>query len=548
MVAARLAKRWNGSTWDVVAPRALMDSVTRWAASDLGVFANWLAANNAQGIIGEVGWANDQTFGEAAQWNAVGAYWLSEADRLGLDWQVWVAGSDLAAVAGVPTGKLSVYYTDTKGGTTKYAGTQAPVIEAHMGLGSVRRGMNISSAYSGSVDGSGGAAATIIGGGRFNNLNPGVRGTDYWYPTAGDFAYLASRGVRSVSIRIRWERIQPTLGAALNAGELAALQASIAAANAAGIATVVCLHNGWGYLLGSSPSVWDTFPVSQNGPVTVAHLVDVWTRLSAALKGTPGLLAYDIMNEPHFPASGVTTGPELLGNPSFDTDLTGWTATSGATAAYSTAQHHSGAGSAQITTTSTLGVLTSATVPVTAGQAYQASAFFKGSTSSTRYPSVSIVFYDATGRQLEEDKSDGVTQGNIQWRTTSGVAVAPPLAKTAAVRLLIRAVGAGEVVYADDASLKACTNPLTSTQLYQSMSQQVVTAIRGNADTTELWVQIADGATVTSLVASPTAWITDPANATRYCIHSYFDRATSGGGVHSSSYADELAYDTAAGY
>jgi hypothetical protein len=545
-IATRLAKRFNGTSWDVIPVRPQMDSVTRWAVSDLGTFATWLSANSAQGMVGEVGWSNDVGFGESAQWNAVGAYWLAEADRLGLDWQAWVAGPDLASSGGLPTGKLSVYYTTTKGGVTQYAGTQAPLLEARYGTGTARRGVNMSSTYSGSVDATGGAAATIVAGGRFNNLNPGTRGTDYWYPVLADYQYLASRGVRAVSLRIRWERIQPTLGAALNAGELAALQASIAAATSAGLGVVVCLHNGWGYLLGSSASVWDTFPVSQNGPVTIANLVDVWTRLSAALKGT--CIAYDIMNEPHFPSCGVTSGSELLTNPSFDTDLSGWTVTSGGSAAQTTSQAHSGAGCAQVTTSSTLAVLTSSQVSVTPGAAYQAQGFFKGATNSTRYPGVSIVWYDATGRQISEDKSDGVTQGNIQWRTTTIATTAPALAKTAAVRALVRAAGSGEVVYVDDMSFKACSSPLTSAALYQSMSQQVVTAIRGNADTTELWVQIADGATVASLPASPTAWITDPSNKIRYCIHCYFDRATSGGGVHSSAYAAELTYDTAQGY
>lgn len=557
MATARLVKRYNGSTWDVVSPAVQVDSVVRRTLTDLGLFATWLTGNGVKGVLGEVGWANSTKFaGDGPKWDAVGGAWLKEVENLhaegaDLDWQYWTAGSDQISNDGgvTPVGVLPAYYGGASlGGIVRYAGPQAAIFEPYLAAGTYRRGVNWSASYTNAVDNTSGAAATLISGGRFNSANPGVRGTDYWYPTAADLVYLASRGVRGITLRVRWERLQPALGTALDAGELAAIQATVAAANMAGIKVAVTNHTGWGYLLGSSPTVWDTHPVSQSGPVTVAHFVDFWTRLSAALKGTPGLMAYDLMNEPWFPSCGLTSGPELLTNPSFDTDTTAWTMASGGSMTQTTAQAHTGAGSLQVTTSGTLAIITSGAVSVTPGAAYQAQVFVRAQTAGTRFPGVSIAYYDAQGALVREDKSAGVIPSTFQWRNTSIASTAPARAVTAKVNVLVRANGTGEVQYVDDVSLKACTNPLTGAALWQSMSQQAVTAIRGNSDTTECWVQIADGATPASLALSPTAWITDPANATRYNVHHYFDHATSGGGVHSSTYAAELTYETAQGY
>jgi endoglucanase len=127
---------------------------------------------------------------------------------------------------------------------------------------------------------------------------PGVGGTDYGIPTNAELDYLLTKGVKLIRLPFKWERIQPTLGAALDATYLGYITGLVTHAAANGQRILLDVHNygyygiaGTGYEIGSAQ-------------VTQANYNDLWTRLATVFVGNPGIAGYDIMNEPNMPAVG----------------------------------------------------------------------------------------------------------------------------------------------------------------------------------------------------------------------------------------------------
>lgn len=129
-------------------------------------------------------------------------------------------------------------------------------------------------------------------GAEFGSTFPGVYGTDYIYNGLASYNYLASRGHKLTRVPFRWERIQHTLGGALDTSELTRLQQTVAQANSAGLRVILDLHNYARYNQSGNDLILGSASLTQ------AHLVDLWTRLSTAFKGGYDV-GYSIMNEPH---------------------------------------------------------------------------------------------------------------------------------------------------------------------------------------------------------------------------------------------------------
>jgi len=132
-----------------------------------------------------------------------------------------------------------------------------------------------------------------LAGAEFGTNFPGTFGADYTYPTNSDFDYFANKGLKLIRLPFKWERIQPTMNAALNTAELARLTAAVDYAQTKGIYVVLDLHN-YGrrninysdYIIGSAT-------------VPIANIKDCWTRLATAFKNKTNIYGYGIMNEPH---------------------------------------------------------------------------------------------------------------------------------------------------------------------------------------------------------------------------------------------------------
>jgi hypothetical protein len=259
------------------------DALHRKVASQLAAFTTWLSAGGAfgHGYVGEVGWPGDDP-----RWGELAAGWYRQADQQWLWASAWAAGDWWPS-----TYPLRVYGNGQ-------AGPQATVVEAQAAR---KRSVNLAGAEFGTPAPLDSYSTT------FSNTRRGVVGTTYAYPTADDFAYLASRGITMVRLPFRWERIQPVLNGALDVDELSRLTTTVAAARTAGIGVILDVHNYGAYWQSDAYGTGWRKPLSTSGYLRVDAFVDLWLRLSAVFTGTPGVVAYDLMNEPVGMPGGAAT-------------------------------------------------------------------------------------------------------------------------------------------------------------------------------------------------------------------------------------------------
>lgn len=254
------------------------DLVSQRVVNELRVFGRWLAANNARGLISEIGWPGNQ---DPQQWNRVVHAWYQTANELKLPVLAFTAqgpGTNFAQLTMYARSAGSV----SGGQSIDKAGSQAAIAEAHLGTPNYWRGIDV---FGGAANDGGGDGNPAI----MSNTSTGT----WWYEPQGTYNYLASRGYTVARIGFRWERLQPNRGAALDATELARITDAVTKAGNAGMKAVLDLHNyalyvtaGGTHKLGSS-----SLPISD--------LVDFWTRVSAVFKDNTNVLAYSLMNEPH---------------------------------------------------------------------------------------------------------------------------------------------------------------------------------------------------------------------------------------------------------
>ncbi|HVX45272.1 MAG TPA: glycoside hydrolase family 5 protein, partial [Mycobacteriales bacterium] len=121
-----------------------------------------------------------------------------------------------------------------------------------------------------------------------SGVRPGVPNTDYAVPTAAELDYLHAHGLTTIRLPFLWERMQPTLGGALDPAYLALVSDLVDHAGSNGMKLVIDAHNFGGY---AGHKIGD-------GTVTSAHFADLWTRLATTFAGRAGVAAYDLMNEP----------------------------------------------------------------------------------------------------------------------------------------------------------------------------------------------------------------------------------------------------------
>ena len=117
---------------------------------------------------------------------------------------------------------------------------------------------------------------------------PGRAEFDYTYPKADLIGHFARLGATAIRLPVLWERLQPGLGAPLDPAESGKLSQAVAAASAAGLATIIDLHNFGSYAghrVGSAA-------------VPATALADVWRRL-ALQYGRRDDVVLSLMNEPH---------------------------------------------------------------------------------------------------------------------------------------------------------------------------------------------------------------------------------------------------------
>jgi aryl-phospho-beta-D-glucosidase BglC (GH1 family) len=268
------------------------DTLTSRAREGLAQFTRWLAANDAKGYIGEVGWP-EEPGSDTGRWNALAERWYRDADVAGLWVTAWATGEWWGTAY-----PLTPYQARDPNAGVDTATSQAGVLEAHQTTAGYLRGVNVAGAEF--------AAPSVDPTSAFSNTNPGVYQRAYHFDGQATFDYLASRGVKLVRLPFRWERVAPRLGRYLDQSEVRRLKAAVSRARRAGLRVVLDMHNYGGYYLSDGHRGVRRAIGSRQLPV--ASFADAWRRLSIHFRKDPGVVGYGLMNEPvNLPAVGRTS-------------------------------------------------------------------------------------------------------------------------------------------------------------------------------------------------------------------------------------------------
>jgi endoglucanase len=128
-----------------------------------------------------------------------------------------------------------------------------------------------------------------LAGAEFNPKRiPGRPGADYLYPAPEDLDYFVSRGLSTIRLPFRWERLQPSLYGPLDRMELARIDAVVAEAAKRHAFIILDPHNyaRYGDAVIGSPELPDK------------AFADFWRRLAAHYANNRTVL-FGLMNEPH---------------------------------------------------------------------------------------------------------------------------------------------------------------------------------------------------------------------------------------------------------
>jgi Cellulase (glycosyl hydrolase family 5) len=275
----------GSAAWEPLASSELEaadDALHRRSLAELKVFTDWLAANDAEGYIGEVGIPGGQ---DLERWMVLGQRWFTAAEEAGLWVDVWSVGEWWRQGY-----TYSPFVTEPEDGPLSITTEQGELLMWAAENTDLPRGVNLSGGEFGAPGGS------DEGDEEFSNENPGTYDEDYHYDSQESLDYLASRGIDTVRLPFRWERIQPQIGGPLDADELDRLQAMVGRANSAGLQVILDVQNFGSYHLAQGDTVVRAAIGSEQLPVSA--FADLWSRLSEAFDGAPGVLAYDLMNEP----------------------------------------------------------------------------------------------------------------------------------------------------------------------------------------------------------------------------------------------------------
>jgi endoglucanase len=116
---------------------------------------------------------------------------------------------------------------------------------------------------------------------------PGRPGTDYFFPSAATVNYFSAKGMNTIRVPVRWERLQHALQADLDPGEVQRLDAVVRHAKSRRLYTIIDVHNYAAYR--RKPIGTPSVPIDA--------LADLWRRLAERYKADSQVI-FGLMNEP----------------------------------------------------------------------------------------------------------------------------------------------------------------------------------------------------------------------------------------------------------
>jgi endoglucanase len=139
---------------------------------------------------------------------------------------------------------------------------------------------------------------TNLAGAEFGASNlPGAFGTDYTYPTNAEVDYFIGKGMNTFRLPFRWERLQQSQNAALNAAEVSRMNAFVNYATSKGAYVVLDPHNFARYYPGSNIESSSTGIIG-SAAVPNTAFADFWSKVATNYK-TNSHVIFNLMNEPN---------------------------------------------------------------------------------------------------------------------------------------------------------------------------------------------------------------------------------------------------------
>ncbi len=127
-----------------------------------------------------------------------------------------------------------------------------------------------------------------LSGAEFGSTVPGKFGLDYTFPSSAEVDYYMGKGANTFRIPSRWERLQTSAYATLDATYLGKLDALVVYATKKGAKVVLNPQNFARYYN----------KVVGTTDVPNAAFADFWKKIATKYKGNPNVL-FNLMNEPH---------------------------------------------------------------------------------------------------------------------------------------------------------------------------------------------------------------------------------------------------------
>lgn len=125
-----------------------------------------------------------------------------------------------------------------------------------------------------------------ISGGEYGKLGDTL-GYGYVFPSTKELDYFAGKGMNVIRMPVKWERLQPEAGGALDAAEVEAVAKVIRNARERGLSVILDPHN-YGRYYGKRVGT----------EVDASVFADFWRRMTEAFKDEPAFI-YGLMNEPY---------------------------------------------------------------------------------------------------------------------------------------------------------------------------------------------------------------------------------------------------------
>jgi endoglucanase len=126
---------------------------------------------------------------------------------------------------------------------------------------------------------------------------PGTFGSTYTYPTNGEVDYYLSKGMNIIRLPFRWERLQHTNSAVLDATELSRVNAFVSYSTSKGVYVLLDPHNFMRYY----PNPRSQFQTASNGlvgsSVPNTDFSNFWYQVAAIYK-TNNRVFFNLNNEP----------------------------------------------------------------------------------------------------------------------------------------------------------------------------------------------------------------------------------------------------------